>query len=422
MRIGIDCRTILNPGYGESAGFGHYTYYLVRNLLNIDQKDEYVLFFDERVVETKEFERKNSVVKFFPYAKYGTYLPFAYSQMLIASFIEREKLDVYHSPANVIPAYYKGATVQTAHDLSLFLHPEWYPSKWFSRDTLSRRVLLPQSLKHATRIIAVSKNTKEDLEKVLKIPGGKIDLVYEGFDESGPHATVKRPSFEELVARYHIESKYLFFVGTIEARKNLVNLIRAFSVLLRDKDFSDHGLQLVLAGKRGYGFSDVMKELEKTNKSFGMEVVKYVGYVMHEEKLTLLKRALCFVDPSWHVGFGLAALEAMALGCPVAISDIKPLHEAVGDAGVYFDPKDVSKIGLALKKFLQNADRELYVKRGVERAKQFSWIESARKTLDVYQKACDEYRQLKNRKQVKKGRKRQESAGKKNASQNKKKS
>src|SRR5689334_14931759 len=105
MRIGIDCRTILNPDSGERAGVGQYTYHLVRSLLDMDQQNHYVLFFDYRMAMegTQEFQRPNVTIKFFPFSSYGKFLPFAYAHMLVSAGLMRQGLDVFHAPANVVP-------------------------------------------------------------------------------------------------------------------------------------------------------------------------------------------------------------------------------------------------------------------------------------------------------------------------------
>ena len=131
MRIGIDCRTILNPEKGEVAGIGHYTYQLVRHLLKIDKKNQYVLFFDRSIKKKKikKFKKKNTSIKYFPFSQYSKFLPIIYSQFLVTASIAREKLDVFHSPICYLPKSYKGSTVVTLHDLAVFKNPRWFTKK-----------------------------------------------------------------------------------------------------------------------------------------------------------------------------------------------------------------------------------------------------------------------------------------------------
>src|SRR3989344_1009011 len=171
MRIGIDCRTILNVLGGERAGVGHYTYYLVKNLLTLDKKNDYVLFFDNRFKDAQEFQKyKNVKIKFFPFYQYKKYLPIAYSQMLIGAVLNRENLDLFHSPANTLPLYYQKKTVVTVHDLGIYKFPEFFPKKFLTRQTLATKILVPRSLLKASKIIAVSKNTKKDIIEEFGLP------------------------------------------------------------------------------------------------------------------------------------------------------------------------------------------------------------------------------------------------------------
>ena len=160
MKIGIDCRTILNPGKGEQAGIGHYTYYLVKKLLKIDHKNKYVLFFDNRIsnkaVKLIVGKSKNVQIKFFPFYYYKNYLPTAYSQILVGAFINREKLDLFHSPANIIPPRYIGKVIVTIHDLAIYKNPSWLPSNFLPKQTAAAKALVAKSLRRANKIIAVS--------------------------------------------------------------------------------------------------------------------------------------------------------------------------------------------------------------------------------------------------------------------------
>ncbi len=174
MRIGIDCRTILNPGLGEAAGVGHYTFFLVKHLLEIDKENEYVLFFDSRMPDVGEFEQANAKIWRFPFSQYKRFLPFGYSHMLIGAMILKNKLDVFHAPANVLPLSYRKPSVVTVHDLAIYKNPDWFPSQMFST-----RLLVPQSLKVAKQIIAVSESTKRDIREIFHVPSTKVTVISE---------------------------------------------------------------------------------------------------------------------------------------------------------------------------------------------------------------------------------------------------
>lgn len=401
MRIGIDCRTILNPGYGESAGVGHYTYYLVNNLLRVDKKNEYVLFFDNllsKVAAEKLIDgAPNIKPRFFPFHQYKHFLPFAFSHLLVAGAIEREKLDVFHSPAYTLPLAYKGKSVVTVHDLAIYKNPEWFPSKFLVGQSFSTKKLVPESLKKATKIIAVSEHTKDDITKIFKIKPEKIKVVYEGVDlrdvpgkREGACGTETEACLEDLKAKYGLKNDYVLFLGTIEPRKNIAALVEAFCSLIQKNKELGGKYQLILAGAKGWKHEKIFKEIEKCQKKIkSPDIVKYIGYVPAREKFALMKDAACFVFPSLYEGFGLPVLEALSLGVPTITSKISSLPEIVGKAAVLVDPEKSEEIAEALDKVLADRKlRERLSESGVSQAKKFSWEKCARETLRTYEEAA----------------------------------
>jgi glycosyltransferase involved in cell wall biosynthesis len=372
MRIGIDCRTILNPGAGEQAGVGHYTHHLVKNLLRIDRDNRYILFFDSRMKNRAEFEGKNVTITAFPFSQYRKFLPFAYSHMLISAQLLRHKLDVFHSPANVLPLTYYRPSVITIHDLAIYRNPAWFPSQVFST-----RLLVPQSVKRAKRIIAVSDSTRRDLRDLFNVPARKVLVIPEGVDVrplplSDRNADVRK--------QFRLPKRFLLFVGTLEPRKNLPALVRAFAVVARMPRFSDVGL--VLAGARGYKATEVFEEITEQKLK---DRVWYIGYLTQNQKLAAIRAAEAFVFPSVYEGFGLPVLEAMALGTPVITSRVSSLPEVAGTAALLVDPEDEGELVRAMVRVLDGAPlRARLAKAGKAQAAKFSWDRTAKETLDVY--------------------------------------
>jgi glycosyltransferase involved in cell wall biosynthesis len=374
MRIGIDCRTILNPKIGERAGVGHYTYYLVKNLLKLDKRNEYVLYFDWRVQDTREFEQKNVKIKHFPFSQYNKFLPFAYSHMLITAYLMKEGLDIFHSPITSLPLTYPKKSIVTVHDLAIYKNPAWFPGQIFST-----KLLVPQSLRKADRIIAVSQSTKKDLKEIFNVPDKKIKVVYEGAVVN--RIPVKSKNLDSLT-KFKIGSKYVLFIGTLEPRKNLISLVRAFKIFL-DASPTHSAYQLILAGAKGYKSEDIFSAIKSERLS---KQVKCIGYVTQNQKIDLLKKAFCFAFPSSYEGFGLPVLEAMALGTPVITSNISSLPEISGQAALLINPEKEQEIANAFKKLANNDKlREAMKKKGVRQAEQFSWVRCATETMKVYE-------------------------------------
>jgi glycosyltransferase involved in cell wall biosynthesis len=375
MKIGIDCRTILDPKAGEAAGVGHYTYNLVSNLLELDKKNKYILFFDKGVGDAGSFKRKNSEIKFFPYREYKKFLPITYSHLLIASFVSREVLDVFHSPASAIPLAYGKNAVITIHDLAIYKNPAWFPKQYFST-----KISVPKSLKKAKKIIAVSEYTKKDLMDILKIPEEKIKVVLNGVEKKEDIDKNDFKDREEIKKKFDIKQDYILFIGTLQPRKNINGLISAFDKLRGSKIFDNY--QLVIAGKKGWNYESIF---EKVRLKALTKKVLFTGYISKEDKTRLLNTAACFCFPSFYEGFGLSILEAMQQGIPVITSNVTSTEEIGGKAALLVDPYKSLSIAQALKKVLSDENlRRSLIQKGYGRVKEFSWEKCARETLEVY--------------------------------------
>ncbi|MBI3956476.1 MAG: glycosyltransferase family 4 protein [Candidatus Kerfeldbacteria bacterium] len=376
LRIGIDCRTILNPSLGEAAGVGYYTYCLVKHLLETDKDNEYVLFFDSRMPDVAVFEQSNVKIWRFPFSSYKRFLPFSYSHMLIAAMILKNRLNVFHSPANVLPMSYSRPSVITVHDLAIYKNPSWFPSQLFST-----RLLVPHSVRKAASIITVSECTKRDLQEILGVPAAKITVIPEA-------AFVERINVKDrnvdAVKKFRLRPPYFLYVGTIEERKNIGMLLEAFLQLRKNPEFEKY--QLVLAGKEGHRAGDLFKKIHRSAKG---SPIRYLDYVTHNEKLDLMRRAFAFVFPSLYEGFGLPVLEAMQLGVPVITSNASSLPEVAGNAALLIDPTKQDDLERAMARLVHEPDfRASLIRRGTARAAAFSWERVAADTLGVYRRVA----------------------------------
>ena len=374
MRIGIDCRTILNPGKGEQAGVGHYTYFLVKHLLKLDKQNTYVLFYDHRSEAVTEFKRKHVELVRFPYSEYKRYLPFAYSHVLVSRFLNKAKLDLFHSPANIIPLQYKKPAIVTVHDLAIYQHPEWFPPK----QDFSVNTLVPNSIRKAKRVIAVSQSTADDILKQFHISKEHISVIHEGYE---PVKAPTKLSIQAVRRSFNLNERYLLYIGTLEPRKNIAGMIAAFDSLVRRKPKKYKDVQLVLAGAKGYQFKENYKAIQNVQAGS----VRYIGYVTAQQKQALLHGALGFVFPSLYEGFGLPVIEAMAAGTPVLTSNIASLPEVAGKAAILVNPQTNLSIQLGIEKLMVKSTRDRYRKLGKAQAKRFSWAACAKATLAVYQ-------------------------------------
>ncbi len=377
MRIGIDCRTILNPHSGERAGVGHYVDGLVSALIDQYPDVQFSLYFDYRTRDVLTYERPNVRLKHLPFSQYGKYLSFGYSHMLITAYLLKEGLDVLHVPAGSIPLTYPKRVVYTVHDLAIFRHPEWFPSSF-----ISRSVLVPQTLRKADGLIAVSQSTAKDLRQLFNITHQKISVIHHGFDVQ--KIPLKR-RVNETIEKYKLPKRYVLFVGTIEPRKNVEGLMRAF-MALQEKNPALGDVALVIAGQEGYHSEHVMQTFMALKAK---RAIRYIGYVTHNEKVELLRHAAAFVFPSFYEGFGLPILEAMALGVPVIASKTTSMPEIAERAALYIDPTSATDITRGLREVLTKPDvaKRLH-EAGPKQAAKFSWQRCADETMAVYRKVA----------------------------------
>lgn len=387
MRIGIDCRHILHPDGGEGAGVGHYVHHLVTSLLAEPDENEYVLFFDNHDVAEAKREivgrDPRVTVRVLPFRSFRRALPFVYSHMVVASVFERERLDVLHGPANVVPLFYRRPWVVTVHDVAIYDHPEWFPAGSLGSQSFSKSVLVPHSLAHAERVIAVSHTTKRDVMRIFGLHSRKIDVIYEGAEIAARGGDVA------AVLRRHglVEGEYALYLGTIEPRKNVAVAIGAFVHAARRGWIPEHAT-FAVAGARGWKERPVFDAIERANAALGRERVRYLGYLPHGDKHAVLASAATFVFPSLYEGFGLPVVEAMAAGVPVIASDTSALAEVCGDAAILVAPYDEEGFVHALRR-VWNDDAVVGGLRrlGTERGRSFDWRRTARETLESYARA-----------------------------------
>jgi len=388
MRIGIDARTILNPKKGEAIGSGHYTYQLIKNLLEVDKSNEYVLFFDFRVREkdVRKFSRPNTTIRFYPFSDYRKFLPGAYNEILTAATLAKEKLDVLHttSPVSRIPTTYNGKVIVTFHDMGIYKVPECYSTATILHNKVSYQLMA----KKADKIIAVSDSIKKDLEEIFGA-GKKTQMIHCGLDKR--FFAELEAGDEKILEKLGVDKKYILFLGTIEPRKNITRLLQAFAEFKNksinnkgEKNNSKFAYQLLLVGKNGW----LAKEYWQIAKDLKIEKdVIFAGYIIGDELLPILKKAEFLILPSLYEGFGMTVLESFAAGLPVIASDIPSIKEVAGEAARLVNPRDVSGITEAMLDFSSNLEmRNKLAQKGLERAKDFDWEKVAQETLEVYNK------------------------------------
>lgn len=351
MKIAIDTQTTL----GQKTGFGFYVNNLVKALEKVDSKDEYVKISPNT---EKDFSTPQRLF---------------WDQVTFPRRAGKAKVDLLHQPCFSTPLFYRGKIVVTCHDLISIFFPENLPlasrlfySKW-----------MPFSYRRADMIIAISEHTKRDIMALLKIPESKIRVIHSA--ASKDFCPVKSKNILSRVQKkYGTGKKYLLDVGTLEPRKNLPFLVRAYALAVRE------GIEenLVITGKKGWYYDSLFKLVDELD--LGKKVI-FTGYVGEKDLPALYSGAKAFVFPSIYEGFGLPPLEAMACGAPVICSSTSSLSEVVGQAGILLLPKDERLWAKNIIKVIKDERlARTLSEMGLRQSKKFSWEETARKTIAVY--------------------------------------
>jgi glycosyltransferase involved in cell wall biosynthesis len=372
MRIGIDARSVLK----QRTGVGNYTYNLIKNLSRIDRENSYILFYSHHKnvrSAIPKFDNPNFQSKFIRFPNKLLNLMWGTLRIPKIDWLVGE-VDVYHSPNYNLNMLGKGKSLMTIHDLNFFAYRKYSISsaRWhyaFKIKSYARQV---------DAITVVSESTKREVLRYLEVPEAKVHVVYNGY------SPIFRPleqseNTRRILEKYNIKGKFILFVGTLEPRKNIQGLIRAYHQCKAKDDFL-----LVLAGGKGWKYKHFFRLVE--NLKLENRVV-FTWYVPDTELPALYNQASVFVYPSLYEGFGIPPLEAMACGLPVIVSNTTSMPEVVGDAGVYVDPNDVEQISHSIDTVLSDDQlRNSMKEKGLERAEGFSWEKTAREILGLYQK------------------------------------
>ncbi len=373
MHIGLNAQLLSSALSYRQAGISRYIYNLATHLTKLANVHTYTAFVGQDGLLATAPRLRVSC----------THLPggsspcarILWEQVLQPWLVKRGGMNLLHCMAYVQPLAKPCPTVITVHDLSFLRFPEYFP-RWQRRYLAA---FTPYSVRRADAVIAVSQNTKNDLMELMGLESERIAVVYSGVGEGfRPAGEEKSKAFRE---RKPLQDGYLFFLGTLEPRKNLVRLLEAYSIL---KQWGVPA-KLVLAGPRGW----LIGELEEALQRLGLEgEVLIPGFIDQEELPLWYSAAEVFVYPSLYEGFGLPVLEAMACGTPVVAAKAGALPEVVGEAGLTVSPHDVQALAETIDRVLRDGQlRQEMVKKGLRRAKQFSWKRTAQETVAVYEKA-----------------------------------
>lgn len=354
----------------EETGVKVYTREIVNALAKIDEENEYVLYASGDI-ESCIAVNNNPKFKIQSASRRTKFnLPF-WTYTKLPREIRKDNPDIFFMPIQSVPFLNKPKNIKiviTVHDLAFLIFPEHFTTK----DKFLLNFHTKRAVQMADKIIAPSEATKKDIIKFHKIDENKIKVIHHG---------ATRPALPYQAKEYKNNQSYLLFVGQIQPRKNLIRLIEAFE-LIKEKNKKYPNLKLVIAGGKGWMAN---RTYEKARKSEFSKDIIFIGKASNEHLAELYQNALIFIMPSLYEGFGLPVLEAMSFAVPCAVSDNSSLAEIVDDHGLLFDAYSSPDIAQKISMFLNNDIlRKDFSQRSLQNAKKFSWMESARKTLEVF--------------------------------------
>jgi glycosyltransferase involved in cell wall biosynthesis len=366
MRIAINAADLDHP---RIDGTRIYIQNLLKNFGLADTRDRFLIY------HKKEFNPQLTFPKFENYEVIKKPFPFWWTQTRFTWEMIRTKPDILFMPMHSLPFFRskKIKTIVTIHDLAFKFFPGHFPKK----DLRRLNFFTDHAVENSDKLIAISNSTKNDLLKIYpKLKEEKIKVIYHGYDKDLFRPDITEQEIQRVNSKFKIQNlKFILFVGTIQPRKNIETLLEAFEVLRRREDYKNLGL--VIAGCSGWLAENIVEKIKKTSGAV------MTGKFETEDLPALIAGAEVFVLPSLYEGFGLPVLEAMACGTPVVVADNSSLREVIEDAGLLFNPRSSDKLADALFGILDNDKlRDSLQKKGLERAKYFSWEKCARETLE----------------------------------------
>jgi glycosyltransferase involved in cell wall biosynthesis len=373
MIIGIDVSSVC-----YQTGVSNYTLNLVRNLLKVDSKNHYKLFFSSmRLPLPSEIKvlSIHSNVSIYHFRYPPTLLQLLWNQLRlfpIEFFIGH--CDIFHTSDWTQPPTIKAKTIATIHDLTPFLHPQWHHVKVIKAHQNKMRL----ATKNCFHFICVSKNTQNDLLKLFPdIDSSKTSVIYEAAESKYGQflklSVSQQQKKKDIIKKQYGLEKFILAQGTREPRKNLDRLIQAF-ISFKTK-FPKSSIELAITGKYGWG-----EDIKSTDNN-----VKILGFIPEKDMVALHASALCLAYPSLYEGFGLPLVKSLKVGIPIITSHVSSMPEIADGAAILVDPTSVTQIETAIEKIVHSQKlRQKLINKGLKQSQKFSWTKTAIQTLQVY--------------------------------------
>ena len=372
MHVAVNAHLLAHTNNFRRAGVSHYIEALLEHLGHIDTVNPYTIYTTRGVDAAALGLPANFRVRPSRFDTINPRVRIPWEQLLAPILLARDHATLYHGVLNVMPVLATVPSVVTIHDISPILFPQTFRrinrmyTKWAIR----------RSAKHAAQLFTVSEHAKKEIVEHLGVAPERVTVTYDACDARFvPASAAELAAFRQ---RNGLPERYLFYLGTLEPRKNIPRLIDAYAQIAKET-----GVPLLIGGGKGWLYEPILAQAERLQLG---DQLRFVGYVPQDEQHLWYGAATAFVFPSLYEGFGMPPLEAMACGTPVIASNASCLPEIVGSAALQVDPYDVDALADAMRRVLDDGELRAQMRRdGLVQAAKFSWLETAKRTHAVYQ-------------------------------------
>jgi glycosyltransferase involved in cell wall biosynthesis len=380
MKIGINTYFFKFP----ASGSGQYLVHLLQALAEVDQENEYILLGPHTIPQkTEKLIKFPHVVRPVPgLARRNSSIEnLVWEQFTAPSAAYKADVDLYHIPYFAPPFFPRTPGVITIHDVIPLRLPQYRTDPKMK----AYLQLITLAAHKATLIITISQHAKHDMVDALKLPAERIRVIYEAAGDEYQPITDSEVQANTRV-RYGLNDRYILYLGGLDLRKNVPQLVRAFAHL--NQQICDPNLQLLIAGNPDKFNGSLFPDPRPIAADLGITGQIIYRFIEEEDKPAIYRGASVFVFPSLYEGFGLAPLEAMSCGAPVVCSNRTSLPEVTGDAAISFDPENMREMVQAMYSVLTNNELQTDLRaRSLQRAAQFNWHKTAIETKAVYEEA-----------------------------------
>lgn len=359
MKIGLEAS---RANRNFKTGTEWYAWHLLQNFKKIDKETNFLVYYNQDLAGELNDAPANFYLKklSWPFRKFWTHFRLGFELLI-------RPVDKFFA-SNSVPLFTRGEITVTIHDLGFFKNPELY----HPLERIYQKISHTLAAIKADKIITASEDSKKDIMKYFPDIKAEIRVIYHGKDDSVyyQYTEKEKNTFKDI---HDLPEKYLLYIGRLEEKKNIKNLIKAYKK-------SKRKWPLILAGRPGnYGYEEIEK---LANDPSIKDDIIFLGYVSQKNHPKLLSAASGFVFPTKFEGFGIPIIEAMACGVPIACSSLDVLQEVAEDSALYFNPDNVDDMADILNVLFENdVIRKDLIESGLERAKFFTWEKSARETL-----------------------------------------